>query len=77
MDEADLMLDRPPGGWDDLVTKEWLHLELSARVDPIDARLASLDARMAAIEAELRALTWKLIAAGTALLGVLVAAIKL
>jgi hypothetical protein len=87
MDEADLLLDHPPGGWDDLVTKEWLHLELSV----VEARLASLDLRMTAVEvrltsiddrlsllaSELHSQTWKLIGAMSALLGVVVAAIKL
>jgi hypothetical protein len=38
MDEADVLLDRPSGGWDDLVTKDWLHLELAA----IDSRFAAM-----------------------------------
>jgi hypothetical protein len=73
VEEADLLLDRPPGGWGDLVTKEWLHLKLAAR----DGRLDRIEDRLTSIEAELRALTWKLIAAMTGLLGALVAAIKL
>lgn len=80
MEEADLLMDRPSGGWDDLVTKEWLHLELAvidARFAAVDTRLGALDTRMGALEHELRAQTWKIIAAMTGLLGALVAAIKL
>ena len=53
MDEADLLLDRPPGGWDDLVTKEWLHLELgvvNARLDAIDSRFTRLEERVGSLE---------------------------
>jgi hypothetical protein len=49
MDEADLLVDRPPGGWGELVTKEWLHLELGAleaRVDAMDRRLDAMDNRL-------------------------------
>ena len=87
MEEADLLMERPSGGWDDLVTKEWLHLELAVidarfaavdtRLGALDARMGSLDTRMGALEHELRAQTWRIIAAMTGLLGALVAAIKL
>ena len=80
MDEADLLLDRPPRGWNDLVTKDWLHLELSAvdaRLTSIESRVTSIDDRLHSLESEIRAQTWKLIAAMTGLLGALVAAIKL
>ena len=29
MDEADLLMDRPPGGWGSLVTKDWLDERLT------------------------------------------------
>lgn len=51
MDEADLLLDRPPGGWSDVVTKDWLHLELGALEARMDARFAALEARLGALEA--------------------------
>ena len=44
VDEADLLLDRPPGGWGELVTKDWLHLELSV----IESKIAALDVKFAA-----------------------------
>jgi len=53
MDEADLLLDRPPGGWNDVVTKDWLHLELGAFEARMDARFAAMDARFAAIDERL------------------------
>jgi hypothetical protein len=87
MDEADLLFDRPSGGWDDLVTKDWLHLELAAikpRLATVESRLTSIDDRLASVQSELHAQTWKLIGAIAALLGGmaavfggLIAAIKL
>lgn len=91
MDEADRLLDRPSGGWDDLVTKDWLHHELDARFGPIEGRLASIEPRFTSIESRLTSIesrlsslqseihgqTWKLIGAMTGLLGALVVAIKL
>jgi hypothetical protein len=84
VEEADMLLDRPPGGWGELVTRDWLQLVLDARIAPmeqqltsIERSLGSLDSRLTSIESELRAQTWKLVAAMTGLLGALVAAIKL
>jgi hypothetical protein len=94
MDEADLLLEHPPGGWDQLVTKDYLDLKLAvvdARFEAVESRLSALESRMTAVElrltsiddrlsalaAELHAQTWKLIGAMSALLGVVVAAIKL
>jgi hypothetical protein len=53
MDEADLLLDRPPGGWNDVVTKDWPHLELGAFEARMDARFVGVESRIAAIEAGL------------------------
>ncbi len=80
MEEADLLLDRPPGGWGELVTKERLHLELAVietRLRGIETAMVSIESGLTTIEAEFRAQTWKLIAAMTGLLGALVVAIKL
>jgi hypothetical protein len=80
VDEADLLMDRPPGGWGDLVTKDWLHLELSvvnARFDGIDGRLDKLEVRMTSLEREFRALTWKLVGTMTGLFAALAIVIKL
>lgn len=91
MEEADLLMDRPPGGWEELVTKDWLHLELAVihtrldaidgrlggRMDGLESRMDTLASRMGSLERELRAQTWKMIAAMTGLLGALTVAIKL
>ena len=86
VEEADMLLDHPPGGWGELVTRDWLQLVLDeARDEPRSRRsslrsrrrFASIDSRLTSIESELRAQTWKLVAAMTGLLGALVAAIKL
>ena len=87
VDEADLLMDRPPGGWGDLVTKDWLHLELSVvdarfdavdkRLDGIEVRLDKLEERMTALEREFRAQTWKLVGAMTGLFAALAIVIKL
>jgi hypothetical protein len=55
VEEADMLLDHPPGGWGELVTRDWLQLVLDARFatmgQSIDARFAtmgqSIDARFA------------------------------
>ena len=60
MDEADLLLDRPPGGWDDLVTKDWLHLELGALEARMDARFAAIDARFAVFDVRFAAMEERL-----------------
>ncbi|MFI5047786.1 MAG: hypothetical protein ACHQIG_12040 [Acidimicrobiia bacterium] len=63
MDEAAILMDRPPGGWADLVTNE--HLDL---------KLAALESRvMGALHQELRAQTWRLLAAVLASMSVLTA----
>jgi len=87
VDETDLLMDRPPGGWGDLVTKDWLHLELSvvgarfdavdARLDRVDDRLDKLEVRMTSLERELRAQTWRLMGTMTALVAALAVVIKL
>jgi hypothetical protein len=91
VDEADMLLDPPPGGWREVVTRDWLQLVLDARFAPVyekfasidrrfdsvEARLTSIESRLASMESEMRAQTWKLVAAMTGLLGALVAAIKL
>jgi len=53
--------DRPPGGWDSLVTKEHLTLELTALRHEV----------LGALHQELRAQTWKLATALLATVGVI------
>ena len=52
MDEADLLMDRPPGGWGDLVTKDYL----DARFEAVDARFGAVDARFDVVDARFDAL---------------------
>ena len=59
MEEADLLMDRPPGGWDELVTKEWLRLELSvveSRFDVVDAKFDAVNVRLDVLEQRFDAL---------------------
>ena len=49
-EEASILMDRPPGGWNDLVTNQVL-----------DAKLAALEYKfVAALERGFRAQTWRL-----------------
>ena len=53
VDEADLLLDRPPGGWGDLVTNQTLDLRFAASEARMEGRLAELEHRMEGRFAEL------------------------
>ena len=92
VEEADLLMDRPPGGWSALVTKEHLALELGALEERMNARFARIDARFETIESRFdgkldtlraeiekgfRAQTWRLLGAVAAFAGILVAAVRL
>ncbi len=43
---ADILMDRPPGGWSDLVTNHTLDLRFAAWEERFDRRLDALEARM-------------------------------
>ena len=43
-EEASILMDRPPGGWSDLVTNQTLHLELNALRLELRAEMAALSA---------------------------------
>jgi glutathione S-transferase len=45
---ADILLDRPPGGWSDLVTNHSLDLRFATSEERFDRRLEALEARIAA-----------------------------
>jgi hypothetical protein len=91
MDEADLLLDRPPGGWNDVVTKDWLHLELGALEARTNARFATVDARLGTVEQvlakmdsrldqlarEVRSQTWRLVSVFVVVMGIAIGANKL
>jgi hypothetical protein len=58
---ATLLMDRPPGGWSDLVTNQMLDAKLTALEHTLRAEMASLRGDLGAIlERELRAQTWRL-----------------
>ena len=42
---ADILLDRPPGGWSDLVTNHSLDLRFAASEERFDRKLDALDAK--------------------------------
>jgi hypothetical protein len=70
----------PPVGWADVATKhDLLALEarMDARFETVSVRLEGLDGRMAGVESELRAQTWKLMTLMVAVVGVVVAAVRL
>ena len=71
-------MDRPPGGWSALVTKDHLRLELAAMESRIDGKF---DALRAEIERGFRDQAWRMLGAFVAfaavLGGVFTAAIRL
>ncbi len=50
VEEADLLMDRPPGGWSSLVTKDWLDERLTHERELTDERFRSLDERFRSLE---------------------------
>jgi hypothetical protein len=53
---AAILMDRPPGGWNDLVTNASLQRELSALEGRLDLKLAAVDAKFAKVDARFDAL---------------------
>ena len=84
-DEAGITLMEllPPVGWADVATKQDLaHLErrfdaIDVRFGAVESRLDALDQRVDGISREIRAQTWKLMTLMVAVVGVVVAAIRL
>jgi hypothetical protein len=71
VDEATMLMDRPPGGWDDLVTNQ----TLDAFESRLDLKLAALKFELLGhMEREFRAQTWRLVTAILAAMGSLAAA---
>jgi hypothetical protein len=48
---ADILLDRPPGGWSDLVTNQSLDQRFAATEARLDRKLDALDHKLDALEA--------------------------
>ena len=61
VDEADLLMDRPPGGWADLVTNESLERTLDLRFELYEHKL------MSAFHQEMVTQTWRFVTATGAL----------
>jgi hypothetical protein len=86
VDEAAILMDRPPGGWADLVTNASLDrrfTDFEARIDAkFDAKFEALDYRFEALEhkieaslqREIRSQTWRLMTATIAAMSGLVGA---
>jgi hypothetical protein len=55
VEEASILMDRPPGGWSDLVTNQTLDLKIDALRSDLRAEKAELSA---SVDRRLRAQTW-------------------
>jgi hypothetical protein len=66
-EEASILMDRPPGGWNDLVTNQVLEARLAALENKMVAELAKVSATM---ERGFRAQTWRLMGATFVAFGV-------
>ena len=55
MEEASILMDRPPGGWSDLVTNQTLDLKIDVLRYDLRAEMSSLSA---SVDRRLRAQTW-------------------
>jgi tetrahydromethanopterin S-methyltransferase subunit G len=63
VEEASYLMDRPVGGWSELVTNHTLDLKfatIDARFAAVDARFAAVDARFDSIEKRIDALDRRL-----------------
>jgi hypothetical protein len=55
VEEASILMDRPPGGWSDLVTNQILDLKIDALRADLRTEMANLSA---SVDRRLRAQTW-------------------
>jgi hypothetical protein len=63
----------PPVGWADVATKQ----DLDVRMGALEVRMGSLEDKLDDIARELRAQTWKLMTLVVAVVGTVVAAVRL
>jgi hypothetical protein len=85
VEEADLLMDRPPGGWGALVTKDWLDERLTHERELTDERFRGIDLQFAALRHELlgkidqaiTAQTWRLAGLLISVTAIVVAALKI
>ena len=66
MEEASILMDRPPGGWSDLVTNQTLDLKIDVLRYDLRAEMSSLSA---SVDRRLRAQTWMMMSTMIAALG--------
>jgi hypothetical protein len=66
VEEASILMDRPPGGWNDLVTHQTLRLEMDALRSELHADMANLSA---SVDRRLRAQTWMMMSTMIAAVG--------
>jgi hypothetical protein len=60
-EEASILMDRPPGGWNDLVTNQMLDAKLDALRFELVGQMSELRGELiAALERGFRAQTWRL-----------------
>ena len=63
-EEASILMDRPPGGWNDLVTNQVLEARLNVLEFKLVAQMAELRGDLVAtMERGFRAQTWRLLGA--------------
>ncbi len=66
----------PPVGWADVATKQDLQV-MDRRFDVVDQRLDAIERRLDDMAREIRAQTWRLMTLMVAVVGVVVAAVRL
>ena len=80
VEEASYLMDRPAGGWSELVTNHTLDLKfetLDHRFEALDHRFEALESRLLAeMERRFRLQTWSIITALFAAVGVLGALLR-
>ena len=70
----------PPVGWADVATKhDLMHLEtvMNMRFEAVDARMEGFEVRLEELAREIRALPWKMMTLMVAVVGVVIAGIRL
>ncbi len=66
IEEASILMDRPPGGWSDLVTNQTLDLKIDALRSDLRAEMSELSA---SVDRRLRAQTWMMMSTMIAAVG--------
>ena len=66
VEEASILMDRPPGGWSDLVTNQTLDLKIDVLRSDLRAEMSSLSA---SVDRRLRAQTWMMMSTMIAAVG--------